>query len=64
MAERQDLDKLRRQQKVLRDGLTTVGDKIQQTEGKRDKLSRDIEVLEERKEVVSDPMMKKVVPPG
>lgn len=53
VTERQQLASLRREQKVLRDALVSIDDRLQQAERKRAKLSQDVEGLADREETVS-----------
>lgn len=55
VTERQQLETLRRDQKGLRDALSSMDDRLQQAERKRDKLNSEIEVLAERDETVRVP---------
>jgi structural maintenance of chromosome 1 len=52
VSERQQLETLRRDQKTYRDSLAMIDDRIQQAEQKRDKLSKEEEVLADREETV------------
>ena len=53
VAERQQLETLRREKKTLTDALASVQDKIQQAETKRAKLQGEIDQLADRDEEVS-----------
>lgn len=53
VSERQQLESLRREQKVLRDALVSIDDRLQQAESKRSKLSQDVEGLADRDEAMS-----------
>ena len=55
MAERQQLETLRRDKKTLTDALASVQDKIEQAETKRAKLQGEIDRLADREEEVSLP---------
>ncbi|WVW83042.1 hypothetical protein I302_105059 [Kwoniella bestiolae CBS 10118] len=52
VAERQQLETLRRQQKTLRDGLLSVEDRVQQAQRLRTKLTSEVDALVDREETV------------
>nr|XP_019042266.1 cohesin complex subunit psm1 [Kwoniella bestiolae CBS 10118]OCF21196.1 cohesin complex subunit psm1 [Kwoniella bestiolae CBS 10118] len=54
VAERQQLETLRRQQKTLRDGLLSVEDRVQQAQRLRTKLTSEVDALVDREETMSE----------